>query len=367
MATSEFDGMQPNARYGKWRETLIVGLVALVGGCAAAPKQEAQGPVFYPPPPETPRLQFLTSYSEARDIRKDKGAVFSFIVGKTESKESLVKPYGVTAFDGKIYVCDSVLNAVAILDLVKQDFEYWIPSGAGQFRGLINLSIDQDGTRYVADSRRGQVLIYGPDGTYRGALGEMSEMKPTDVVIGAERLFVADLKEHQVRVYRKADRSLLFAIPRDPKDEAARLYSPVNLALDLQERLYVSDIGANRVQQYDAEGRFLRTFGRHGDALAEFARPKGVAVDREGRLYAVDAAAQVIQIFDDEGRLLLFFGEPGGSRASLCLPAKVAISYDHLELFQKYAAPDFQLEYVVLVTNQYGERKVSVYGFGHKK
>jgi hypothetical protein len=90
-------------------------------------------------------------------------------------------------------------------------------------------------------------------------------------------------------------------------------------------------------------------------------------VDRAGRVYVVDAASQVVQIFDADGKLLLFFGEPEGSPVGLNLPAKVAIDYDHVGLFQTYAAPDFQVEYLVIVTNQYGDRKVSVFGFGGRK
>jgi len=81
----------------------------------------------------------------------------------------------------------------------------------------------------------------------------------------------------------------------------------------------------------------------------------------------VDAAGQVVQIFDDTGRLLMWFGEPGSSRVDLDLPAKVAVDYDNVALFQKYAAPDFQIDHLVIVTSQYGPRKVSVFGFGHKK
>jgi hypothetical protein len=126
-------------------------------------------------------------------------------------------------------------------------------------------------------------------------------------------------------------------------------------------------MGGFFVKKYDADGKHLRTYGRSGDRPGEFVRPKGLAVDREGRLYVVDAAAQVVQIFDAEGRLLLFFGEPGGSPAPLDLPAQVIIDYDHLNYFQKYAAPNFKLEYLVMVSNQYGDRKISVFGFGHRQ
>ena len=63
----------------------------------------------------------------------------------------------------------------------------------------------------------------------------------------------------------------------------------------------------------------------------------------------------------------MWFGEPSGSSVGLNLPAKVLLDYDNVELFQKYASPDFTVEHLVIVMNQYGDRKVSVFGFGHKK
>jgi hypothetical protein len=41
----------------------------------------------------------------------------------------------------------------------------------------------------------------------------------------------------------------------------------------------------------------------------------------------------------------------------------LTIDYDNVGLFQKYAAPGFKIEYLILLTNQAGPQKVSVYGF----
>jgi pyruvate dehydrogenase E2 component (dihydrolipoamide acetyltransferase) len=38
-----------------------------------------------------------------------------------------------------------------------------------------------------------------------------------------------------------------------------------------------------------------------------------------------------------------------------------------LDLFQKYVHPAFEAQRLVLVTNQFGDNKVSVYAFGHLK
>jgi DNA-binding beta-propeller fold protein YncE len=377
----------------RWALRLAAGAAPLLlsAGCATAPVPKPQADIFFPPPPAAARLQYLTSFSSEKDLGGGPSRFATFVVGKEPPRKPIGKPYGVALRDGRLYVCDTGSSRIEILDLQKKELRYFEPKGQGALRTPVNIAVDQDGTRYVADTGRGQVVIFAADDRYLGAIGEkvlraakahakalaaetadegkVDEMKPTDVAIAGDRLFVSDLRNNRVRVYDKADRKLLFTIPADPAAEEpqARLYAPVNLAIDSQRRLYVTDIGGFRVQQYSPDGKYLRTIGSLGDAPGEFARPKGVAVDREGRVYVVDAASQVVQIFDADGKLLLFFGEPEGSPVGLNLPAKVVIDYDHVGLFQAYAAPDFQVEYLVIVTNQYGDRKVSVFGFGGRK
>ena len=63
------------------------------------------------------------------------------------------------------------------------------------------------------------------------------------------------------------------------------------------------------------------------------------------------------------GQLLLVLGAAGGNPGDMYLPAKVAIDYDNVDLFADLVAPGYEVEYLILVTNQYGPNKVSVYGF----
>mgnify|MGYP003572788015 FL=1 len=78
----------------------------------------------------------------------------------------------------------------------------------------------------------------------------------------------------------------------------------------------------------------------------------------------VDAAFENVQIFDKHGTPLMFFGQPGDQRGNINLPTDIIIDYDNLEYFQRYAAPGFKLEYVVLVASQFGVNKVAAFGFG---
>jgi DNA-binding beta-propeller fold protein YncE len=194
-------------------------------------------------------------------------------------------------------------------------------------------------------------------------------MKPRDVTVDRRRIYVADIQSRLVRVYDKASRKWLLNIPCDADRTNAMhaLYIPTNLAVDSRGRLYVADTGACHVQVYDASGNYLRTIGALGDGTGEFARVKGLAIDRENRIYAADAMSGVIQIFDDQGQVLTWFGDPENGGLMQNLPAKVLLDYDDVELFQRYAAPNFKIEYLIIVTNQLGPHKICVYGFGHMK
>jgi DNA-binding beta-propeller fold protein YncE len=337
----------------------------LASGCATR-KPAPKTFTFFPPPPDEPRIQFLTSFSDDLDLGRTTSFA-DFITGRPVGPQPLVKPYGLAIKDGMVYVCDTMASTVQVFDLAKKRAHFFAPRAEGRLQTPINLTLDTNGTRYVADTGRGQVLIYSADGTYAAAIGTKGEMKPSDVAITPDRFYVADLQGHCIRVYNKTDRKLLFNIPRDPKAAEGKLFSPTNLAIDKEGRLLVSDTGAFSVSAYDLDGKFLRRIGSEGVAPGLFARPKGVAVDREGRAYVVDASTQVAQLFDKDGKLLLFFGQPGASlRGELYLPAAVKVDYDNLKYFKKFVAPGYDLEYLIFVTSQFGYNKVSVYGFLRK-
>ena len=353
----------------RWQWIPLIGLgllLGLLGGCATAP-QTKKTYTFFPPAPDDPHIQFLTAFSADTDLGRSWS--FAQYVSGLKPSGPLVKPYGLALHDGKVFVCDTVEGIVQVFDLKKHRATYFAPQGEGRMMMPFNLSIDADGTRYVADTLRNQVLVYGSDGTYLTAIGKKDELKPTDVAVTTNRLYITDLSAHAVKVYSKADQKLLFSIPATTNVTNGKLFSPVNLTVDqVNKRLLVSDMGNFSVQIYDLDGHYLNTIGQQGVGMGCFSRPKGVAVDHEGITYVVDAAVQVVQMFDQQGRLLMFFGQPGATtRGQLLLPASVKVDYGNVSYFEKYVAPGYQCEYLILVTSQFGDNKVNVYGFLKKK
>ncbi|MEA3227204.1 MAG: 6-bladed beta-propeller, partial [Planctomycetota bacterium] len=136
------------------------------------------------------------------------------------------------------------------------------------------------------------------------------------------------------------------------------------LALDQKGDVYVTDKAAGRITQFDQSGKLRRVIGKWGSNIDEFIRPKGIAVDKDQRIWVIDAASEVAKIYDEQARLLLFFGLPGNKPGMMNLPAKIVVDYDNVEYFEQYAVKGAKIEFLVLVSNQYGSNKISVYGFG---
>jgi DNA-binding beta-propeller fold protein YncE len=340
--------------------------IAIVAGCNT-PQKKVSAPIFYPPAPEPPRLQYLTSYSAPSQLTPLPSGFMTFILGKEpDSRAAIAKPYGMDVRNSKLYVCDTIPSFVHILDFAEQTWEYFQPRYQAALKKPINIAVDAQEMRYIVDPLRGDVAIYDSTGKLIDSIGREQGMKPVGVAVSEDRIHIADLN-HKVYVFDKASRTLLLTIPRIPDNEQEQLYSPTNVAVDQQGNIYVSDTGGCRVQKYAPDGTYLQTIGSQGDAPGQFARNKGVAVDRNGILYVVDAATQTVQMFDAKGDLLLYFGAPGEGPSPLTLPADVVIDYGNVELFQSYADENFEVEYLVFISSQYGPRKISVYGFGQKK
>jgi sugar lactone lactonase YvrE len=70
-----------------------------------------------------------------------------------------------------------------------------------------------------------------------------------------------------------------------------------------------------RMVKFSKDGKFIKTWGRKGDAPGDFEAPHTLAMDSRGRLFVGDRGNNRIQIFDQDGRYLeewKQFGRPSG-------------------------------------------------------
>ena len=98
-------------------------------------------------------------------------------MGETAAKP-INKPYGITTKKGKIYICDTGLGGLEIIDLQKNTFSYFIPTGKGLLKMPLNCFVDDDENLFVADGERMQVVVFDRDGNYVDSFGGAEKFKP---------------------------------------------------------------------------------------------------------------------------------------------------------------------------------------------
>ena len=349
---------------------LIIAAIAVLGTLAGCQKgqvsQEDTTPIFYPPAPDKPRIQYLTSFSGATDVdaedRRKVGGFEKFIVGDAVGWEQteIAKPFGMTLYEGKIYICDVGRSAVEIIDLKTGKFSFLTRDRRLMNPG--NIVIDH-GNKYVSDSRAGAVFVFDKDNTLVGMWGKEAGLMPVDVDIYEDKLYVLDGESCQVVVFDKITGKELDRIGKKGK-EIGELNYVTGMSVDHEGNIYVADTVNARVTKLDKEGIYKQAFGFQSTSIHGLIRPKGLDVDKEGRLWIIDAGTNVAKIYNTDGQLLLYFGLQGMLRGQMYLPASVRLDYDNIEYFQKYAVDGAELECVILVSNQFGPNKISVYGFG---
>ncbi|MEN8118800.1 MAG: 6-bladed beta-propeller [Bacteroidota bacterium] len=316
--------------------------------------------IFFPSPPDTARIQFLTSINSSLDIEGDQSGINKLVFGEAKPN-SIVKPYGVVMHNGKIYVCDTGIKGIVIIDLALNTFEYFIPEGKGRLMLPLSCFVDNDGKLFVADGNRKQIVVFDKTGKYIHAFGEPENFKPTDVFVTKDKIWVANVKNHHINVYKNDSTfQSLYYFPEIEHGSEAFLNQPTNIKV-VNDKVYVTDFGSFKVKMYHSDGSFIGSIGSYGKGLGQFVRPKGIALDRESNLYVVDAAFENIQIFNKNKQLLMFFGGGYSGAGSMSLPAKVDINYENIKYFEPYVDPLYQIKYLILVTNLYGGNKLNIY------
>jgi DNA-binding beta-propeller fold protein YncE len=183
---------------------------------------------------------------------------------------------------------------------------------------LINgLAIDDADRLFVSDAQAHRILIFNK--LHKGEAAITAGLvTPAGMAIDNENrfLYVADIGLDQVLVYDADTLTLIRKIGTpDTKHESnapGDFAKPTSVALDPDGNLYVADMLNYRIEVFDADGKFIRAFGKHGDGPGYFAMPKGVAIDSDGHVWVTDSIQGRVQLFSQEGDLLMWLGGQQG-------------------------------------------------------
>jgi DNA-binding beta-propeller fold protein YncE len=291
--------------------------------------------IVFPPEPAAPRIRYLDYFSsslpeeltqqEKKETKKagwmDRLAGTDPNAGGGKQKKphyQLLAPYGV-AVDSKglLYVADTKVGAIFIFNTENDDITLIRNGADARMKSIIGLAMDDSDHLFVTDNGSHSVLEFDKNHKYLGTFGGGELRNPCGIAIDQENrfLYVVDTDLDQVIVFDADSHKVLRKLGTTGKNHTLTspgdFSKPTNVAVNADGDVFVSDTLNDRVEVFDADGNFIRAFGKNGDALGNFARPKGIAIDSDGHVWVADAMLNRLTVLTPEGQPLMAFGGYG--------------------------------------------------------
>lgn len=251
---------------------------------------------------------------------------FSVII-RGDMDNPLAKPMDVAKIDSNIYVSDTKNKQVQVFDQSGNHiFNFGNDGvGKGQFKFPYGITGDKQGNVYVADMYNGNISIFTPKGKFIKYFEEKNTKEklitaPGGLRIFNEKMYVTNIKSGMVYVFDLKGNKLLEIGSGVSKED--KLNAPNAVTIDLDNNIYVSDSGNQRIIKYDKHGKYLKIVNGsdNGKGNSIFVNPRGIAVDSKGTLFIVDSMAHFVYGFDKDGKKVYQFGGMGDGNDQFYLP-----------------------------------------------
>jgi DNA-binding beta-propeller fold protein YncE len=175
-------------------------------------------------------------------------------------------------------------------------------------------------------------LLIGAEGQEAGLFNA-----PRGLAIAPDgSIYVVDSRNHRVQQF-SADGQFIrawgeFSGTDSNLSEPGKFNEPWGIAVGPDGSVYVSDTWNHRVQKFTASGEFVSMWGVFGltDTPGGLYGPRGLTVDAQGRVFLADTGNKRIVIYDSDGNLLDQFGEEGFALGQLYEPVDVKLDSNGL-------------------------------------
>ena len=324
----------------RWLAALVLAGLTLFAplSAVAGKKKKAGAPkvapvidysnIVWPNPPAIARIRYQSFYAAQKLSQVDtapnsKQKWMDRLAGTQPVGDSgkvlfqLAEPYGMAVDSrGSLYVADQKVGAIFIFNTETREVELIRNKTHAHFVRIIGLALDDNDRLFVSDPGLRHILVFNSAHKAEDVITD-GLVSPGAMAIDREnrQLYVSDIELDQVLVYNADSLKLIRKIGATghnhelttPGDFA----KPTGLAVDSDGNLYVADTLNNRIEVFDADGKFISTFGKAGDGPGYFARPKGVAIDSDDHVWVADGMQDRVQVFNKEAQLLIAFGGHG--------------------------------------------------------
>jgi len=198
------------------------------------------------------------------------------------------------------------------------DFSYtyvdgWakLPSGM-TFKECPGVAVDSRDNVYILTRGDHPIIVLDKDGNFVRSFGQgfFSDDRTHGLYIGHDdSLMVADDGIHTIQKFNSEGEKTMEIGERNhpaPRWSGQPFNRPTSAAImPSNGDVYISDgYGNSRIHVYAGSGEYKFSWGSPGIDAGQFIRPHNIAVDANDKVYVVDREAHRIQIFDAKGNFI---------------------------------------------------------------
>ena len=187
----------------------------------------------------------------------------------------------------------------------------WNKTGRGTRVGVFDLGNGQGEEEFLTEF-----------GKYGDGAGEF--IWPSAIALDREqRVFVSDEFLNSVSIFDSEGNFLKSWQGKKP--DGGLLQGPSGIAISNSQEIYIVESHGHKISQFSLDGDFIREWGSQGSDPGMLDSPWGIAIDSENNTYVADHKNDRVQKFGPTGEILAIFGSSGTGRGELIRPSDVSV------------------------------------------
>ncbi|XP_077986967.1 tripartite motif-containing protein 2-like [Glandiceps talaboti] len=207
-----------------------------------------------------------------------------------------------------------------------------VGNGKVQFKSLRKTVINRSGDFISADEGNNRVQIINRDGKHKSDVmfsKYAKPFKPKDVAVSADdKVFTTDTGNNQVVVTQKSGKVVRGFDFKEVKNPRCVAVSPLDSSVyvtDWDGEGGKTDKNGHHVVKYTQDGKFVKSFGKHGKGDGEFQGPNFIAVSSQGNAFVSDFNNHRVQVYNENCEFMFSIGQYGNEEGQMKCPTGVDV------------------------------------------
>ena len=260
-----------------------------------------------PPKPTSRIIQQRTLWEEKQHKHPIRPHLVNTFAARTARDTKGCQPTGITILsDDSIAIVDDINKKVKVFDKEGHLTSEIFPDEEHSLVDPWDIAMTKSGSLAITDKGAKCVKVFKMDGQFDFGFGPHLE-RPWGIACNSlGSIIVTDVKNRNVYLHSEHG-DLLYSLADQRLNPDIKLFQcPEYVTVNRNDDIIVSDFERCCILGFDGMGKLLFQFGQKGRGLDEFGTPLGVAVDNQQNIFVADYNNQRVSSIDHNGQFQCF-------------------------------------------------------------